>query len=374
MSPHVLHVVESMNRGAVENWLERMFLHGRARGVALDWTFYCAHGQPGVLDARLREAGAHVVYSPVPLGQPLAFARALRREIARGGYDVLHAHHDLVSALYLSATAGLPVRRRLVHVHNADETVPTVGWKRGLLRPALRWTALRLADRIVGISQHTLDTFLAGRPRRPGRDHVHYYGVDPAPFARATADRAAFRSGLGLATDARLLVFGGRLVPEKNPVFAVDVLAEMARRDDRVAGVFVGDGPLATDIVARAEALGVAERVRLLGWRDGLPAILVCGDWFILPRPETPMEGLGLAVVEAQLAGLRLVLSCGISDDTLLPGASVVRLSLAAGARAWAEAALALPPAPGRTAAAAALAASPFDLDTALEDLVRLHA
>lgn len=363
-----------MNRGAVENWLARMFLHAHGRGVALDWTFYCSLGQPGALDDRLRRAGARVLYSPAPLGDLLTFMRALRREIVSGGYDILHAHHDLVSAVYLAASAGLPLRQRIVHVHNADEGVPTSGWKQGLLREPMRQTALALTDRVVGISQHTLDTFLGGRPRRPGRDRVHYYGVDPEPFACAAADRSAFRTALDIPAEARLLVFAGRLVTEKNPVFAVDVLAEMARRDASVYGVFVGEGSEAPAVEARAKALGVSDRFRMLGWRDDLPEVLVCCDWFILPRPEDPMEGLGLAVVEAQLAGLRLILSRGIADDALLPGASVVRLSLAAGADAWAGAALSLPPAQDRMAAAASLAVSPFDMDTALASLVALHA
>lgn len=372
----MLHVVENMDRGAVENWLARMVGHAQRRGVSLDWTFYCALGQPGALDARLRAAGARVVYSPVPLHKTVAFVRALRSEIRRGGYDVLHAHHDLVSALYLVASLGLPLRRRIVHVHNADEAVPARGWKQALLREPLRQTCLRLADRIVGISQHTLDTFLAGRPRRPERDRVHYYGVDPQPFARADADRAAFRQAHDLPADARVLLFAGRLVPEKNPTVVVNVLAEMAARDTSVYGVVVGTGSEAETVRQRAAERGLSDRLRMLGWRDDLPAVMACADWFILPRPEAPMEGLGLAVVEAQLAGLRLLLSLGIADDALLPGTAAVRLPLADGAAAWADAAFALleRPAPDPQQAAAALAASPFDLDTALNDLRALHA
>ena len=40
----VLHIVENLHRGAVENWLIRMLRHARQRSVALDWTFYCAMG------------------------------------------------------------------------------------------------------------------------------------------------------------------------------------------------------------------------------------------------------------------------------------------------------------------------------------------
>jgi glycosyltransferase involved in cell wall biosynthesis len=231
------------------------------------------------------------------------------------------------------------------------------------------------ADKVVGISNHTLDTFLGGRPRRPGRDVVHYYGVDPGPFARTAGDRAAFRRALGLPEDALILLFGGRITPEKNPVFAVDVLAALCAREPRAVGVFAGAGSLEAAVRARAAELGVAERLRMIGWRADLPEVMAGSDWFILPRPEQPMEGFGLAVVEAQLASLRMLLSRGVPDDPLLPTAVFRRLGLAEPAQAWAQGALDMlaEPAPSRQAALAALAASPMEMDRALDGLTALH-
>ena len=190
----VLHVVESLDRGAVENWLVRMLKHGANNGCKLDWTFYCSLRVEGKLDGTARSHGGAVIYSPVPISRKFDFMRALRKEILRGEYEVLHCHHDLVSAIYLAAAIGTPLAKRIVHVHNADEAVPLgSAWKRRLLRGPMRRTCLALADKIVGISNHTLDTFLRGRPRRPGRDLVHYYGIDPQPFLKASADREHFQ-------------------------------------------------------------------------------------------------------------------------------------------------------------------------------------
>jgi hypothetical protein len=84
------------------------------------------------------------------------------------------------------------------------------------------------------------------------------------------------------------------------------------------------------------------------------------------------MEGFGLAVVEAQLAGLGLLLSQGIPDDPLLPTAC---FSLSDGPDVWAKAATELMylPAQSRAAAVAALKESPMDMDRALEGLAQLH-
>jgi glycosyltransferase involved in cell wall biosynthesis len=373
----VLHIVENLNSGSVENWLVRMLAHARKRGIDMDWTFYCAVGKPGAKDEEVRALGATVIHSPAPIGRKRAFVRALRAELQRGKYDVLHCHHDLVSAVYLVAAVGLPVRKRIVHVHNADEGVLTPSvLKQFILRPVLRRTCLMMADCIVGNSYHSLDSLIAGRDRRTGVDLVHYLSVDSTRFETAVGDRLKFRRELGLADNSRILLFAGRMVPEKNPVFAVDVLAEMYRLDSATVGVFVGAGSLEEAARRRCAELGVENAVRFLGWRDDVPEIMCCSDWFILPHPEDPVEGFGLAVVEAQLAGLRMLLSRGILDDPLLPTASFRRLALPDGPKAWAKVAMELleQPAPSRTAALAALRESPMDTDRALSSLLKLHS
>lgn len=355
----------------------RMLRFGIGSGIPLDWTFYCALAEEGHLDKEVQQLGARIHFSPAPIGNSVKFARALRAELRRGEYEVLHCHHDFVSAVYLLAAFGLPIRRRLVHVHNADEYVPTPSrLKQCLFREPMRRVCLATADRIVGISNHTLDTFLAGRPRRTGCDIVHYYGIDPAPFERADGGRTAFRRQLGLPEDALILLFAGRMVPEKNPAFAVDVLTELHRRESRAVAVFAGSGSEEQAVLFRARERGVEHAVRLLGWRGDLPEIMGCSDCFILPHPDHPMEGFGLAVVEAQLAGLRMLLSQGIADDPLLPTANFRRLALSAGAKAWAEAAVDLlrGPAPSRPGALAALAGSPMGMNHALDGLIRLHS
>jgi len=355
----------------------RMLVHAHKRKMKVDWTFYCILEAPGAMDDKARALGARVVHSPVPIGKKVEFVRALRAELRRGEYDVLHCHHDIVSAFYLLAASGIRIPRRIVHVHNPDEAVLTPGrLKQRLYREPMRQICLFMADRLVGISNHTLDTFLAGRARRQERDSVHYYGVDPTPFENVAADRARFRRQLGLPPDAFVLLFGGRLVPEKNPVFVVDVLANLRCIDPRAVAVFAGAGSLEMEVLARARGLGVENSVHLLGWRNDLPEVMNCCDCFILPHPEHPVEGFGVAIVEAQLAGLPMLLSRGILDDPLLPTASFRRLALSDGPMLWATAAMELlrDPVPSRAAALAALRASPMDMDQALAGLLRLHA
>jgi len=373
----VLHVVESLGNGSVEAWLLRMAAHARLRRIPIDWTFYCQLPEAGAREARARDLGLPVLHSPLPIRHKLGFARALRSSLVAGGYQILHSHHDLLSGFYLAACAGVPLRRRLVHVHNADEQVLTdQRLKRALLRPLLRRLSLHCADRIVANSHHCLDTFLAGRARRTGRDGIHRYGIDASPFLNAAGERLQRRRALGLAAAAPTLLFLGRLSPEKNPLHAVEVLAALRRLRPDAMGVFVGSGSLAAAVERRLQELGLQDCSRMLGWRDDGAAIMAACDLFLLPHPEHPPEGFGIAVVEAQLAGLRLLLSDGVPQDPLLPTAVFRRLPLAAGPERWAAAAAALlqQPPPDRRASLAAHRASAMDLDHALQQLLQLHA
>jgi glycosyltransferase involved in cell wall biosynthesis len=376
MNSRTIHIVESLGQGATEKWLLRMLSHARARDEPVEWSFYCTLPGAGGKEKEALDLGAEVIISPTSIGSHLHFASALRNEIAKRKYDVLHSHHDLLSGIYLSAALGVPLRRRIVHVHNAGEALPTGSRAKQLFyKPLLRRATLALADCVVGVSEHTLDTFLAGRPRRPQRDLVRYCGVDASPFIGPAPDRGEFRRSLAFPDDAKIMLFAGRMVPEKNPVFVIDVLAELRRLDDRAVVVFAGTGSQEEEVLERANALGLGDHIRLLGWRDDVASIMRCADWFILPSPEWPMEGFGLAVVEAQLAGLRLLLSRGIPSDPLLPTAAYRRLSLRDAPEQWSNSAFQMlrEPAPSAAAALNALRQSPLDMDYALKALLGLY-
>jgi len=379
--PRVIHMVESLDAGAVENWLLRMLRAGQTLGVPLDWTFYSVLSRPGRHDDAARKLGATVINSPVALDDKLAFVRSLRHTLRAGKYDVMHCHHDVVSAVYLGAAAGLGIPCKIVHVHNADLHVPTrSARKSALLREPLRQLCLRLAHRIVGISRHTLATFLNGRPRVPARDTVLYYGVDTQPFHAPQPDPGAIRRSLGLPTDAKLLLFVGRMVSYKNPVFLVDVLASIANADPNVYALFVGTGPLEEELGNRARSLGVADRIRVLGWRDDTATLMRASDLFVFPRVEDSsenggIEGLGLVVVEAQAAGLPSLLSRGIPEDAIVLPELCETLSLGAGAKAWGVAVRRIlsRPRPNDVLALEAIENSAFSLEAGFRGLTALH-
>jgi glycosyltransferase involved in cell wall biosynthesis len=124
----------------------------------------------------------------------------------------------------------------------------------------------------------------------------------------------------------------------------------------------------------RAATLGIADRVCFAGARRDVPLLMttvinVC----VLPSHH---EGLSLAALEAQAAGLPLVLSEGLTREGDVVPELISRLPLEAGAEAWAaglcgSAAAGRPLSRGE--ALARMNASPFAIDRSVERVLALY-
>jgi glycosyltransferase involved in cell wall biosynthesis len=86
--------------------------------------------------------------------------------------------------------------------------------------------------------------------------------------------------------------------------------------------VLVGDGPERSSLQSQAERLGVADRVRFVGWREDARDYLATFDLFALP---SRFEGLPLAVLEAMLASVPVVAAdVGSVAEAVVQGATGV--------------------------------------------------
>lgn len=372
----VLHVIENFNGQAIEGWLYQMMRYFTEVEERVEWTFYATLGQTGKMDDAVRELGGKIIYSPVPLQNKARFLKELRKSIAEGEYDILHSHHDIVSAVYLLASAGLPLKKRIVHVHNTSLGLPTPSpLKNALLHEPMRRACLHWADNIVGVSDAALDAFLKGEKHKLGRDLVIHCGIDMVPFQRKPLGRPEFLQSLGLPVDSKILLFVGRMNEYKNPLFVIDILELLVRRDAAFCALFAGSGPLEDEVRKKAEQKFLGSRVRVMGWQEDIPALMQSCDLLILPGLEYPKEGLGLAVVEAQAAGLPIVMSHSVSWEAIVVPELVVRLPLASGSQTWSDAVrkILFRTMTGRQDSLAKVASSSFELSKSASNILELY-
>jgi len=372
----VLHIVENLNNQAVESWLLRVLRASREDHPQLDWTFFCVLGREGRLDDLARSLGAEVIYSQHEIGDKVRFIRSLRDVMKRGRYDILHCHHDVMSAAYLLASQGLPFQKRIVHVHNTSLSLPTPNrLKANLAREPMRQMCLRMADQIVGISKEALQSMLGSGVADPGRHRVIHYAVDTDRFLPVRIDREGFRRDLGFDPGRKVLLFVGRVVSYKNPSFVVDILKHLVKIRPDVVAVFAGAGNQEEEILAMARRKTLASRVRLLGFRDDVPELMVNSDVLIWPSLEEPKEGLGLGIVEAQAAGLRILMSRSAPEEAIVVPELVDVLPLTAGADAWAERVSQIldRPRPSREESRAKVESSSFSMAEGVRSIISLY-
>ena len=131
-------------------------------------------------------------------------------------------------------------------------------------------------------------------------------------FAAAPADGAGLdRATLDTPADAPLLLAMGRLHESKAHDVNLQALTELSDAYLWIAGV----GPLEAKLKAMAEALGVAARVRFLGWRTDPSALYRAADVCVFPSRYEP---LGNVVIQAWAHGLPVVAAASQGPKALI--------------------------------------------------------
>jgi glycosyltransferase involved in cell wall biosynthesis len=158
--------------------------------------------------------------------------------------------------------------------------------------------ANRTAGRVLTNSKATAAAYLAAGGRGD-LVRVAYYGFDPARFTDSSANVAAMRTDLKLNNSFLVGVFG-RITPWKGQDIVVRALAHVPS----VVALFVGDeedAGYANELRLLARELGVAERVRFLGFREEVPQLMRLVDCVV--HASTDPEPFGRVIVEGMLAG-----------------------------------------------------------------------
>ncbi len=370
----IIHIVENLNKGAVENWLANTFIESRKLKADWEWTFYCILGEAGRLDEKVRQAGGIIIYAPCTVSNKIKFLQALRKTLKTGKYDIIHSHHDYLSGFYLLASLGINFKRRVLHIHNAEKGLP-VGNKlvQKLLLKPFQWLAIHFSDLIIGISKDSLQHFIGKAKIVNKQAVVLYCGIDLGRF-NPEMNSFSLRQELRLSVNAKLLIFCGQMNRFKNPVFVVDILNELLIQDKNYHVLFAGEGELTKAVIDKAGVYGIADNVHLLGWRNDLAAVMNASDVFVFPRVEDPKEGLGLVVVEAQAAGLPMFLSNGIVKDAIEITELAHFMPLNNNPAAWADAIKKTDQKISAVEALERMKISRFSLSIATQNLLNLYA
>lgn len=327
----VLHVVNRLDRAGAETWLMHVLRSVDRQELAMD---FLAHDpNPGAYDAEAVGRGARVFVCPGHrnlLRQLIGMRRLQRRE---GPFDIVHSHADYYGGFVALLATLVGIRVRVVSFHrDAAGSEDRGGVRRRLYVAVMRLLVKWFATGGLGTSAAAASALFGRGWRGDSRWRVHHACVDLGAFSRPQG-RDAVRESLRIPPGSLVIGHVGRFVTEKNHEFFVRVARVLAMRDARFRFLLVGGGPLRDGTERLVDSEGLRGRFVLLQPRGDVPGLLGAMDGFLFP---SRCEGLGLALVEAQAAGLRCFASSAVPDDAIAVPKLVRRLPLQSGPEYWA--------------------------------------
>ncbi|HEY2132033.1 MAG TPA: glycosyltransferase [Acetobacteraceae bacterium] len=265
----ILHVIAGAKMGGAETFAQDAILSLEARGVV-------QHAVVRPYESVLRryaEAGIPVrPFGFSHMDRLLGRGRAIRADAAAMPADLVHA--------WMSRAAGfIP----------AYMSCPVIGW----FGDYYDLKYFRRADFHFCVTPD-ISRYVARNGARPHRVvTLNTFGTmpDSAPVSRAD---------FGTPADAPLLLVLSRM----HPVKGIDTVLQALVHVPGAHLWLAGDGPEHAAYEALAAKLGLADRVRFLGWRNDRKALLAACDICVLPSRYEPF---GTVIVEAWAMGRPLV-------------------------------------------------------------------
>ena len=343
----VLQVIDTLGMGGAETWLmEVLRLWSKSEVGRID--FLATSGTPGIFDEEARRLGAKVHYVRYGRAHLLRFAKQFRQLLREGRYHAIHDHQDYASGWHflMGASALPPVR--VTHVHNPAYQIRNnygVTLSRRFTARVGKALVARYSTHITGTSRQAIAEygFDASRFRQIPKAAL-YCGFDPTRFlGDPVAAKASVSHEFGWPEDAKIILFAGRIdrsldlghpQNHKNSGFAVSVGIECARRDSRVRMLLAGaPSPAVAILEGRIAAAGLQGCIRFAGIRKDIERLMLAGDVLLFPSRG---EGLGMVAVEAQAAGLPVLVSNAVPRECVVVPELVRFQKVEAGEAAWA--------------------------------------
>lgn len=301
----VAQIVGKMNGGGVEAVVMNYYRHIDRLRVQFD--FLVDADSTLVPRDEIESLGGRVFVIP-PYQKVFNYQRELKRLFTQEKWQIVHSHINALSVFPLRAAKKANVPVRIAHSHSSN------GGGKGevakdILKSILKTQSLRYPNYLLACGD------LAGKWLfgEGASFTVFPNAVDLSQFAPDDSIRSAMRCELGI--DDKTFVVGhiGRMVPQKNHSFLLDIFSSLLELEPNSLLLLAGDGPLLDEIEAKAAYLG--NKVKFLGQRSDAASLYQVFDVFCLP---SVYEGLPVVGVECQASGTPILASDAITSEARL--------------------------------------------------------
>lgn len=294
-----------LHSGGKRNLIMEYYRHIDRTKVQFD--FICDSDSNGIPEEEINQLGGRV-YKVAPYKSIIPHMRETYQILKENQYEVMHAFDNTLNIfpMFIGWLAGVKVRiSESISKGDKNEKKTLIKYA---LRPFSHWFATHYMANSVdcGVWQFGKRTY------QKGKISIFKTVIN--------ADANAFDADLREQTRKKFdwqdkVVYGfiGRYVPQKNPLFLLDIFNHIAKRQDNALLVMIGFGEQEEAMHEKIHRLGLTNKVIDLGRRDDIKQFYNAFDAFLLP---SLYEGMPVVGIEAQCAGLPIFFSKNITEET----------------------------------------------------------
>ena len=293
----ILHVLTEMNYAGTETLLMNFYRNIDRDRIQFD--FAVSAEKECSYDKEIIEMGGRIFHYPkYTVKNHFQYKKWWKRFFENHPeYNIVHGHIGSTAAIYLGI-AKRSGRFTIAHSHSIDDPISI----KALAYKIYSFPTRFIADYFFGCSNQALiDRYGKRIANDKSRASVLNNAINADKYIYNENTRRVIRKELKISENTFVLGTVGRLAPEKNPYEIIRICKELKDRGVQFIFLWFGKGELYEDLANKIVENELSEQIVLCGTRPDICNVLQAMDVFIFP---SIFEGLGIAGVEAQAAGL----------------------------------------------------------------------
>lgn len=323
----VLHLFANLNLGGAESRIMDLYRSQNPK-VAINDFVIMTEEQCHFTDEILSSGGSiHCITNPrVSLVKNMiGLYRLLKREPK---YDAIHAHTSYYSGFCVFVAYLAGITKRVTHARN--KMIGNSNFVTKLLFIAGRLLCNVFATKKFAISTEA-GKFLYGRKGTNFEVVANAFRFDLIRH-KYHSDIETEKINNDIDSNKINIVCVARFYPVKNHIFLIKLFQLLEEHGHNCCLHLIGEGELKSKIELEVKNKGLVNKIRFWGKRSDVAQLLSLFDVMVMPSFS---EGLGVAALEAQAAGLPCLLSKGIPQEADINAGLCKYISLAEGVDKW---------------------------------------
>lgn len=236
--------------------------------------------------------------------------------LKKNAYHTVHIHSDVAYKLLLYALVAkcAGIKNILVHSHSSGVEGRYKKLKlflQFITKPILSYLQVKK----LACSQRASDWMYLPHVSKSKSTLIVNNGIDLQKFRYNPQKYSAVRNELGIKSEEILVGTVARFSYQKYPEKLLSVFEAVIKQNHNFRLLWIGSGDLADEIKEKSKRDGVYDKIIFYGNSDRVNELYQAMDIFVL---TSRFEGLCIAAVEAQAAGIPCVFSDRLSEETKL--------------------------------------------------------